>query len=284
MKLENTPELLAAIEKSDALTAQLKELEAMKVEYEAAKTEHETAKKQLTEITGERDALETENKELKTAAAVVENVGEQIVAEVAENTELTEALTVKETELAAKQTEFETQLTAKDAEIAELKEKAEAFESLAVDYADEAETVQTQFELLGQHLGKKGIKPEITAAELVKEQEEETAHKEWVAKANSKDPAERMAARRMKKSDPKIGERIAKSAEVVTAPSVATTFTAEQMKIFTAWQTLLAEAKIAQQTKQSKLEAEKMVEARRFRTKEANKTAIDACLAAGLSA
>lgn len=292
MEIKNTPELLAAIEKSNELTAQLAKFETTKTALEAANKELSNTKKELSTVTKEKDLLETENGELKQAAVTAETAKpEPVVVEAVEKVIPEEAAAttvetvkpvelevvkpteaVKPVEIAAKVESMEqlnATLTAKNAEIANLKEKAEAFMELAVNYADVAETVQDQFQLLSQALGlPKGKIPETVEAGP-KEKESE-AYKTYKTLSLSNNPEDKRAARLLKKSNPEIAEQVGAAPDVPVRPVVAkSSMTEADAKIIADWRNLVAQAKTNEKSNPM-LHAQQAVEARRLKRQHAD--------------
>jgi len=265
MKIEKPEELAACIAKNDELTAQLAEFEKMKEDFDALKADAEAATAALAEITKEVEALRVENEEFKIAMAASAEVGDQIAAEVAKNLELTEQLDTAKTS-------YDRELEIKDAEIASLTEQAGAFQELAVEYAEDAESVEKQFELIKKHLSLKGAVPDIEEPTAIKEETE--AHKNWLDLGTSKNPTDRRAARAMLKANPAIASVIDKNAAPkVQIATIKPVFTDEQMEVITRWQ---AERAAAKSDKNSKLHAEHVVAARRIYNK--NQALIDSYL------
>lgn len=275
-KIDNPTELANCIAQNDALTAQLAEFEAMKAEFEQAKTDLAAAQASLAEITTQRDAFEAENKDLKTAASAYEDVGKQIEAEVQKNVELTQAVADAQKALEDATADYAALKEAQDAEIASLKEQAEAFINLATEHAEEAESVQAQFELLGQHLQKKGAVPDIVEGGIEKDEASES-YKTWISAALSKRPEDRRAARLMKKANKEITSVITKN--TTPAPPVvagaAPAVTPAQLAKHAEWMELRAKAKA--NDKNPKLHAEYVVAARRLYKE--HQADIDACAA-----
>lgn len=304
MKLENPQELVAAIEVNNALTAQLKEFQTTKEELDAAN-------KRADEADAAMKALEAENKELKDAAILVvpKHPDNELPAEEKKKPEtkpeegtepankvepVADGVAQPEASKEAPKTEAVTAETpaieavtveSLQKQVVELTERLAAFIEAAADAEEKTEKVQDQFENLAEHLAPKGEAPEIIEAGDGETEEKRVAESRdaWLKLAKSKNPLDQRKARLMKKADPRIAESIGISAEDIAPESAKPSFSADEVATFTKWQMILAEAKFAKQTKQSKLEAEKIVEARRFRNKTENKPAIDACLTGGLA-
>jgi chromosome segregation ATPase len=255
MKLDNPTELAALVAKADEQAARIVELEAAQAEFETTKTELETAKDALAEVTTEVEALRTENADFKTALDAVEDVAGQIEAEVTKNVELTGQLETQKVDFEKKIDEYEAQLI-------EQKERSEAFEALATEYAKDTEKVQDQFELLSQHLGKHALVPAVEQAGT--SEEAPKSYTTYMELANSNNPEDRRMARLMKKNDPTIDAFSRQQAGVPeSAPNTTTTnFSDEDVAIFTKWKALRAEATQKWQT--DGVHDTKVVEARRL--------------------
>lgn len=304
MKIENSQELVAAIEVNNALTAQLKEFQTTKEELEASKKEAEEANKSLA-------AALAENKELKDTALVAkkpEKVEPKVEAknEPEAKTEAAVEVATKEapektpeapakTEAAKPEPKVEEKaaptadvvsVESLQQQIADLSERLAAFEEVAAEAIEDKEKAQGQFENLAQHLKLKGGTPEVIEAGdgVTEEKEASEAHETWLKLAKSKNPEDQRAARLMKKSNPLIGEAITAKIADTRIESAKPLFSAEDVAVFTKWRMILAEANLAKEMRQTKLQVEKDAEARRFHNKAENKTVIDACLASGLTA
>ena len=262
MKIENTPELLAAIEKNDELTAQLKDFEATKESLSSVQEELENLKNEMA-------AVQQENTSLKEANDATAEVGEQIKAEVAKVVELT-------TEIQ----KLNQSISDKDAELAEMMGKVAAFEENAVSaqkVAEEAvqatEELQEQFEVVSTALGQKGGVPVI----------EEVGTKNdvqvtWKKLALSNNPENRRAARKMAKENPEIlASIINRPLMEASVPAPLKDFSEEEREIFDNWDQASKDARHYEKTREFAKHAEAKILARKIYKQ--NQSTIDRFLA-----
>jgi DNA repair exonuclease SbcCD ATPase subunit len=279
MKIENPVELATVVAKNDELTAQLAEFEKMKADHATALTLLGTIGTEKTELQKEVEALRTENAEFKEAIDASENVGEQVKAEVAKNVELADRNTELTKQLEAQKVEFTKQLDEFEAQLVEQTEKADAFAELAAEYAKDTEKVQDQFALIGTLLGKKALVPDVEKTTPADEAPQ--SYTTWLKLANSKNSEDRRMARRMKADSPEIDVFIQKQSGISGVVTPATTsFTPEQIAVYTQWKALRADAEASQ--KSPAIHANLVKEARRLYKQ--NQSVIDAQINAAQAA